>query len=329
MIRKTLLPVFVAASVVVSGCSGGDGNNVDGENVFNDVVSPPATPGFGGSVYDTIVVNDTRFSTLRKAIDLAGLAAVLDDERNEFTLFAPDDAAFEMLNTGSAPTPLDRLMADADALSRLLRYHLVTASFDEVTLDAAAAVGTPLPTLIEGESLNVTTDDASIVGLAVNGVEISTTDLVLEVAEGQATAGIVHSIVGILEVPDEVAVPDVPAEGTGAIQFSLEMAGNFSTFLSLGFLDSYETNVWTVFAPTDEAIAAVGTTPNIQNLIAVNAGAMTAAELLAAGSISTNLGNEYAVTGTEGALFVDGKAVELIATGAAGTLVYAIDGMLD
>ncbi len=100
-------------------------------------------------------------------------------------------------------------------------------------------------------------------------------------------------------------------------------------FVGLGFLDSYESNLWTVFAPTDEAIAAAGTTPNVQNLIAVNAGALTAAELLAAGMISTNLGKEYAVTGTQDALLVDGKAVALIATGAAGTLVYSLDGILE
>ena len=329
MIRKYLLSGIVAASVAVSGCSGGEEKNVDSENVFDDVVSPPATPGVGGSVYDTIVVHDTQFSMLRKAIDLAGLADELDDERREFTLFAPDDAAFEMLDAGARPTPLDILMADTDALSRLLRYHLVPASFDEVTLDAAAAVGTTLPTLIKGESLTVTTDGASIVGLAINGAGISTTDMVLEVADGKTTAGIVHSIVAVLEVPEETVGPGTPAEGAGAIQTSLETAGNFSIFLSLGFLDSYETNVWTVFAPTDEAIAAAGATPNIQDLVAVNAGAMTAAELLAAGSVSTNLGKEYAVTGTEGALLVDGKAVELVATGAAGTLVYSLDGMFE
>ncbi len=147
-------------------------------------------------------MHNSQFSTLRKVIDLAGLANELDDETKTFTVFAPDDAAFEILNTGEAPTPLDVLIADTDALIRLLQYHVVSGSFDEVTLDAAAAVGTTLPTLIEGESLVVTTDDASIVGLAINGIGISTTDMVLEVAEGKTTAGIVHSIVGILDVPE-------------------------------------------------------------------------------------------------------------------------------
>ena len=100
---KYIALIVVAASVVVSSCSDGNQDNLDAEDVFSDVVSPPATPGVGGSVYDTIVVHDNEFSILRKAIDLAGLADEFDDESREFTVFAPDNAAFERLNTGETP----------------------------------------------------------------------------------------------------------------------------------------------------------------------------------------------------------------------------------
>ncbi len=335
MIKKYIAPGLIAASVVVGGCSGGADNEFDGGNLLQDAESPSATPGVGGSVYDTIVVQDTQFSTLRKAIDLAGLADVFDDENNKFTVFAPDDNAFEVLNTGEAPTPLDVLMADTDALIRLLQYHVVSGSFDEITLDAAAAVGVTLPTMIEGESLAVTTTAASIAGLAINGVNISTTDMVLEVAEDETTSGIVHTIVEVLKVPEATEFPTgsnepgTVTEGAGVVQATLESAGNYTAFLSLGFLDSYETNAWTVFAPTDEAIAVAGTTLNVLDLISVNAGALSPTDLLAAGSIATHRGTEYAVTGTEDALLVDGKAAALVATGTAGTLVYSLDGILE
>jgi uncharacterized surface protein with fasciclin (FAS1) repeats len=168
--------------------------------------SPPATPGIGGSVYDTIV-KDTFLSKFQEAIILTGMADELDDETREFTIFAPVDAAFEALNTGDAPTRLDELMADTDALRRLLQYHIVAGSFDEVTLDAAAAVNLALPTLIEGESLAVTLSDTSSAGLAINGVDISMTDQVPEVSMDEITSGIVHTIVGVLDVPEATGIP--------------------------------------------------------------------------------------------------------------------------
>ena len=150
MIKKYIAVSLFFASVAVVGCSGGEGDEFDGGDLLHDAESPTATPGVGGSVYDTIVVHNTQFSTLRKVIDLAGLANELDDESKTFTVFAPDDAAFEILNTGNAPTALDVLMADTDALIRLLQYHVVSGSSDEIFLDTAAAVGVTLPTLIEG-----------------------------------------------------------------------------------------------------------------------------------------------------------------------------------
>ncbi len=104
MIRKYIAVSLFFASVAVIGCSGGESNESDGGDLLNDAESPKATPGVGGSVYDTIVVHNSQFSTLRKVIDLAGLANELDDENQTFTVFAPDDAAFEILNTGDAPT---------------------------------------------------------------------------------------------------------------------------------------------------------------------------------------------------------------------------------
>jgi len=52
----------------------------------------PATPGVGGTAYDTIV-NDPELQSLEDAIIAAGLADTLDDPASEFTIFAPDNAA--------------------------------------------------------------------------------------------------------------------------------------------------------------------------------------------------------------------------------------------
>ena len=57
-------------------------------------------------------------------------------------------------------------------------------------------------------------------------------------------------------------------------------------------------------------------------------GALTEAELLANGAITTNGGVSFPVTGSEGAVLVGGNAISFLATGDGGAIVYSIDGVL-
>ena len=134
---------------------------------------------------------------------------------------------------------------------------------------------------------------------------------------------------------EEPVDPEPPATGGGTVaenagtaEAALESPGTFTSFLAatseIG-VQSYDTNVWTVFAPTDAAVADA--TVDVQNHIFVG-GALTAAQLLDAGTVTTNAGVTYAVTGTEAELLVDGNATSLLATGDSGAQVYTIDGVL-
>ena len=102
MLKKLVCSTLVAGGLVIGGCSSSD----DDDDFVNDGPNPPlgevdvdpvATPGVGNSVYDNIV-NNSDLSTLRIAIDTAGLADALDNEENEFTVFAPNNAAFLQLD---------------------------------------------------------------------------------------------------------------------------------------------------------------------------------------------------------------------------------------
>lgn len=356
MIKKYFALSIIAASVAVAGCSSDDDSPTDVVVPPVDPIDPVepvdpvepagpvATPGVGGTAFDTIV-NSVDHQMLEDAIIAAGLADTLDDPANAFTIFAPTDAAFAALNTEDAPTTVADLVADVPALTRVLSFHVVPGTVDSTALstlitDAGEDAATIDSILADGgvaQAITLTTSTTANAGIAVNGIDVDAADVGPD-ADG---IGLVHVISAVLtpaaapvdpdpvDPIDPVDPVDPPVGGpVGAVASALGAAGNFSGFLGLGFLEAYEDNTWTVFAPTDEAIAASATAPDVQNHIAVNAGALTAAELIAAGTIATNNGVEYAVTGTAGALLIDGNAASLVATGTNGTLVYSLDGVL-
>ena len=105
------------------------------------------------------------------------------------------------------------------------------------------------------------------------------------------------------------------------MQSALESAGTYSTFLStfgntfgLQKLDAAEDgDPWTVFAPTDAALAGAALTVNAH----ITTGqALTPAQLIAAGSFTSFTGVTHAVAGTVDALTVGGFPVSVIGQGA-------------
>jgi len=118
MLNKILTAGVVATGLFLGGCSSDD------DPVVESTI-PVATPGTGNSVYDNIV-NDSSLSTLLAAIDAAGLADTLDNEASEFTVFAPNNAAFQELEDSNPDDDaIADLIADPTTLSAILTYHVV------------------------------------------------------------------------------------------------------------------------------------------------------------------------------------------------------------
>ncbi|XP_042882499.1 periostin-like [Penaeus japonicus] len=172
------------------------------------------------------------FNTLLNLVvraDLAESAA----EGGPFTIFAPTDKAFEALD----PTVRNFLLADVDALTTALLYHVVpgrvAASSLEDGMTLGSATGSPLTVNVGSYSSDVT----------VNGVRVEKTDL-------QASNGVVHVIEKVL-LPPRLTILE-----------ALAGDGRFSTLVTaVSLADLFEAldsdGPFTVFAPTDEALAAV------------------------------------------------------------------------
>ncbi len=132
--KRTLLLSFAALAIVVAACG--------------SAASPtpaPATPApsaAAGDIVETATAAGS-FKTLLTAATAAGLVDTLKGE-GPLTVFAPTDEAFAALPAGT----LDSLLADTEALKKVLLYHVVSGkvtSDQVVKLTSADSVeGSPI-----------------------------------------------------------------------------------------------------------------------------------------------------------------------------------------
>ncbi len=126
----------------------------------------------------TVAVEAGSFTTLATALEEAGLVATLQGD-GPFTVFAPTDAAFAALPEGA----LEGLLADREALTRVLTYHVVAGevtSDQVVNLDSAETVA--------GLTLPIEVRDGEVF---VGGAKVVTVDV-------QASNGVIHVIDSVL-----------------------------------------------------------------------------------------------------------------------------------
>ena len=184
---------------------------------------------------------DGGFNTLVAALDAADLVETLSGD-GTFTVFAPTDDAFAALPEGM----LEELLADPETLKQILLYHVVgdvVMAETVVTLDEAET--------LEGSMVAIDVVDGNVF---LNDSQVTSTDI-------EASNGVVHVI-------DKVLVPGMQeAESNETLEESksiaeIAVAGGFNTLVAaLSAADLVETlsgdGAFTVFAPTDDAFAAL------------------------------------------------------------------------
>ncbi|QYZ80360.1 fasciclin domain-containing protein [Methanofollis formosanus] len=131
------------------------------------------------------------FTTLLTALDTADLTTALQEE-GPYTVFAPNDAAFEALPAGT----LDDLLANTTELTSVLQYHVVPGEYDAASLEGLETLET-----LEGEMLNVSITDGVV---TVDGATVITADI-------EASNGVIHEIDAVM-LPSSVAVVEEASE---------------------------------------------------------------------------------------------------------------------
>lgn len=180
-------------------------------------------------IVDTAVAAGS-FKTLAAALTEAGLVPALKG-KGPFTVFAPTDEAFAKLPAGTVENLLKP--ENRDLLVSILTYHVVPGE-----LDAKEVLGSKTLTTLNGQRVDIVKKDATI-----DGVSIVKTDI-------QTSNGIIHVI-------DEVILPT-----SDSILDVASSAGSFNTLAAAleaaDLVDALKgKGPFTVFAPTDEAFAAL------------------------------------------------------------------------
>jgi len=198
------------------------------------VVAIGATSSMAGygkkkDIVDT-AVNAGNFNTLAAALTAAGLVDALKGD-GPFTVFAPTDAAFAKLPTGTVESLLKP--ENKDKLVAILTYHVVSGDVrakNVVELNAAET--------LNGQRVDIAVNDK---GVKVDNASVTATDIM-------ASNGVIHVI-------DTVLLPE-----TNDLVGVASEAGTFNTLIAAvqaaGLADALMgEGPFTIFAPTDEAFA--------------------------------------------------------------------------
>ena len=176
---QTNTPTFVDnANILVAGV---DYDPATQALIFPDDLSNPywvSDPALcTSSIYD-IVSNSTDHTTLKVAIDACALNGTLSAP-GSLTLFAPTDAAFNLLPAGTVTA----LLNDIPQLTDILKHHVVGASVMSGMLSNNQVVTTLLAT-------NVT--------VTINSMGVFIENAMVTVADIVADNGVVHVIDAVL-----------------------------------------------------------------------------------------------------------------------------------
>lgn len=119
-----------------------------------------------------------QFDTLVTAVKEAGLVETLSGE-GPFTVFAPTDEAFAKIPEAD----LNALLADKDALTSVLTYHVVAGK-----VKAADVIKLSEAETVQGSTVDITVNGNSVM---VDGANVVTTDI-------ETSNGVIHVIDSVI-----------------------------------------------------------------------------------------------------------------------------------
>ncbi len=327
-LRYRLLAVLAIFALVAAACGSGDDaaetttaatEATTATTVAETTATTEEMMDEPGTIVD-VAVGAGNFTTLATALEAAGLVETLQGE-GPFTVFAPTDEAFAALPEGT----VEGLLADIPALTDVLLYHVVSGQ-----VLAEDVVGLESATTVQGSDVAISVQDGNVF---LNGsAQVVTTDIM-------ASNGVIHVI-------DTVILPPVPeATGPGTIIDVATAAGTFTTLATAldaaGLVETLQgEGPFTVFAPTDEAFAALpeGT---VEGLLAdipaltdvllyhVVSGAVMADDVVTLDAATTVQGSDIVITIEDGIVYLNGNAaVTITDIEASNGIIHVIDAVI-
>ena len=173
-----------------------------------------------------------QFTTLLAALDATGLDDALRGP-GPFTVFAPTDDAFDALPEGT----VEALLGDLDALTRILQYHVASGKV-------------PASEVVKLDGMSVETIGGELVWIDVKDGKVILNDVAeVIITDIYASNGIIHVIDAVL-VPQDIVETASANDDFDTLVTAVGAAG-------LADALSAPNGPYTVFAPTDDAFAAL------------------------------------------------------------------------
>jgi len=272
------------------------------------------------NVFDDVIASSPDHTSLTAALEAAELDDDLQNTNAEFTVFAPDNDAFEALATELGVTVGDLL--ELDNLGQILLYHVI----DTEIPSSAIENGDIQPPLSNANTIKLTvTGDGDVFA---NQAQVNAPDLT-------ADNGVVHSLDAVI-LSDETVV-DVAIDNGFASLTAAVVTAELLPALTDPFAE------YTVFAPSDAAFndlaVALGTdldgvlaNPELANILTYHVlGEEVMSSMINNGDIVTPLNNTNTIKLTatgDGDVFANQAQVELADVGADNGVVHAIDAVM-
>ena len=323
----TLMSIFLVLALALAACSSADPTATPApaateapmaEPTEEMMEEPTEEPMAESNTIVDIAVADGRFKTLVAAVEATGLVDTLKSD-GPFTVFAPTDDAFAALGDEA----IAGLLADPETLSQILLYHVVPGRVMAADVGALESA-----TTAQGEDIAITVDGDKVM---VNGANVIITDI-------EADNGVIHVIDAV------ILPPSMSAEAAPTIVDIAVADGNFTNLVAAleatGLVETLQgEGPFTVFAPTDEAFAALGE-ETIAALLAdpdtlsqillyhVVAGAVTAADVVNLDSATTVQGEDVTISVDNGSIMINDAMVILPDIEAANGIIHVIDTVI-
>lgn len=268
----------------------------------------------GKNIVETAVAAG-KFSTLATALTKADLVDALQGP-GPFTVFAPTDEAFAKLPAGTLETLLKP--ENKSQLQAILKYHVVAGK-----KKAEKVVKSSGLTTLEGQRVDFKVKGDKVM---IDGAQIVKTDI-------KASNGVIHVIDSvILPASDNIVTTASNAKQFNTLLTAAKAAGLADVLANDG--------PFTVFAPTDEAFAALGDTvgellqPENKQKLAdilkyhVVSGRVYSTDAVAAGKAKTLEGNAIKIKAKEGHVLINSAKVVSADLDASNGVIHVIDAVL-
>ena len=183
------------------------------------------------NIVETAIESDD-FNTLVDAVVAAGLDTTLSDESELFTVFAPTDAAFAALDQNYLTNLIEN---DIPTLTEILTYHVLSGEVMSTDLSDGMRAETVL-----GKYITITIDDGDVM---IDDAMVTTVDI-------ECSNGVIHVIDAVILSKQNIVETAIDNDAFSTLVSAVVAAGLDTTL-------SDESELFTVFAPTDAAFAAL------------------------------------------------------------------------